>query len=154
MVDSNARHPRETREGWPLLTVETEANGDSMSTRVLPWLVRWARRAGTRYVCPALAALVGHIQNTFFSSPYTISIHLSPSPSKLSRQSCRVTCLLICVSCQPLLIASICTTCTCRTERRETEREVAIVAMLDGGGGETNYNDSTKIVVLYLLFHS
>ncbi len=24
--------PRETREGWPLPTVETEANGDSMST--------------------------------------------------------------------------------------------------------------------------
>jgi hypothetical protein len=24
--------PRETREGWPLLTVETEVNGDSKST--------------------------------------------------------------------------------------------------------------------------
>ncbi len=32
---------RETREGWPLLTVETEVNGDSKSTneRGLPWLV-------------------------------------------------------------------------------------------------------------------
>jgi hypothetical protein len=35
---------RDTREGWPLLTVETEANGDSTSTyeRVLSWLVHWA----------------------------------------------------------------------------------------------------------------
>jgi hypothetical protein len=33
---------RETREGWPLLTVETEANGDSGSAydRVLPGLFR------------------------------------------------------------------------------------------------------------------
>jgi hypothetical protein len=32
----------ETREGWPLLTVETETNGDLQSTNegVLPWLVR------------------------------------------------------------------------------------------------------------------
>ncbi len=26
------REPRDTREGWPLLTVETEANGESKST--------------------------------------------------------------------------------------------------------------------------
>jgi hypothetical protein len=35
---------RETREGWPLLTVETEVNGNSKGA--LPWLVRWARHAG------------------------------------------------------------------------------------------------------------
>ncbi len=42
---------RETREGWPLLTVETEVNGSSKRTNengVLSWLVRWACRAGTR----------------------------------------------------------------------------------------------------------
>jgi hypothetical protein len=35
---------RETREGWPLLTVETEVIGDSKSTneRGPPWLVRWS----------------------------------------------------------------------------------------------------------------
>jgi hypothetical protein len=33
---------------------------------VLPWLIRWACRAGTRDFCPALAALVGPVQNTFF----------------------------------------------------------------------------------------
>jgi hypothetical protein len=26
------KYPRETREGWPLLTVETEVNGDSKRT--------------------------------------------------------------------------------------------------------------------------
>ncbi len=30
------------------------------------WLVRWALRAGTRDICPALAALVGPVQNIFF----------------------------------------------------------------------------------------
>jgi hypothetical protein len=33
---------------------------------ILPWLVRWACRMGTRYFCPALAALVGPVQNIFF----------------------------------------------------------------------------------------
>jgi hypothetical protein len=50
---------------------------------VLPWLDSLGyRRAFTRDFGPALAALVGKVQN-IFSSPYTISIHLSPSPSKL-----------------------------------------------------------------------
>ncbi len=43
---------RETGEGWPLLTVETEANGDSKSTNERGHL-SWALS------CPALAALVG-----------------------------------------------------------------------------------------------
>jgi hypothetical protein len=33
---------------------------------VLPWLVRWALRAGTRDFCPALTALDGPEQNIFF----------------------------------------------------------------------------------------
>ncbi len=36
---------------------------------VLLWLVRWAYRAGTKYFCPALAALIGPVQNISF--PYT-----------------------------------------------------------------------------------
>jgi hypothetical protein len=45
-----ARHlapERLERGGWPLLTVETEVNGDSESTNggALTWLVRWACRA-------------------------------------------------------------------------------------------------------------
>jgi hypothetical protein len=33
---------------------------------VLPWLVPWACRAGTRDFCPAFAVPVGTVQNTFF----------------------------------------------------------------------------------------
>ncbi len=64
---------------------------------VLPWLFRWACAAGTRDFCPALAALIGPVQN-IFSSPYTISMPLSLSPSKLGRQLCWVACLLVSVS--------------------------------------------------------
>ncbi len=59
---------RETREGWPLPTVETQVNGDSESTNESnpPRLVRWARCAGSRYFSSALAVLVGPVQNIFF----------------------------------------------------------------------------------------
>ncbi len=41
---------RDYREGWPLLTVETEVNGTQrvQLKRALPWLAHWACRAGTR----------------------------------------------------------------------------------------------------------
>ncbi len=32
---------------------------------VIPWLVRWARRAGTSDFYPALAALVSPVQNCY-----------------------------------------------------------------------------------------
>ncbi len=40
--------------------VESVVNGDSKSTNegVLPWLIRWACRAGTRDFCPALPTVV------------------------------------------------------------------------------------------------
>ncbi len=65
--------------------------------RVFPWLVGWARRASTWDFNPALAALISPVQN-IFSSPCTISLYVSPSPSNLGRQSGRVAYLLICVS--------------------------------------------------------
>ncbi len=72
--------PRETREGWPLLTVETEVKGASKKTNERgPFLAGsldlscWHKR-----FCSALAALVDLVQN-IFSSLYTISIPLSPS---------------------------------------------------------------------------
>jgi hypothetical protein len=77
--------PRETREGWPLLTVETELNGDSCCVCC----------SGTRDFCSALAALVGPVQTI---SPYTISMPSSPSTSKLGRQPCWAAYLLVCVS--------------------------------------------------------
>jgi hypothetical protein len=36
---------RETSDGWPLLTAETEAN----IKVALPWFVHWACRVSTRY---------------------------------------------------------------------------------------------------------
>ncbi len=54
-------------------------------------LVRWDCWGGTRNFCPALAALVGLAQN-IFSSPYTIPMPSSPSPSKLGWQPCWVAC--------------------------------------------------------------
>jgi hypothetical protein len=60
---------------------------------VLPWLVCSALHAGTRDYCPALAALVDPVQNTFLLTKHYFN-SLSSSPSKLGRQSCRVFCLL------------------------------------------------------------
>ncbi len=79
---------KKTREEGPLLTVATEVKMGTQRVQmkgVLPWLVCWARRAGTRDFYPALAALVSPIQNILFSSPYTISIYVSPSHSDLGR---------------------------------------------------------------------
>jgi hypothetical protein len=81
---------RETREGWPLLTVETEANGDlwSQMKGILPWLVIWAVVPVQE---PALAALHringdGNIEKLFlrcsqqykifFSLPSTFSLYV------------------------------------------------------------------------------
>jgi hypothetical protein len=88
----------ETREGGTLLTVETEASGDSSRVHtkgVFPCLVLVV--PSTRNFCPVLAALVSP-DKIYFSLPNTISLHLSPSPSKLGRQSCRVACLIIFIS--------------------------------------------------------
>ncbi len=68
---------------WPLLTVETEANGDSRSTN----------ERGPAFVGPLCLGCSSWPSTNSFSSPYTISVCLSSSPSKLARQSCRVACL-------------------------------------------------------------
>ncbi len=64
---------------------------------VLPCLVHWALRAGTRDFYPALAALIGPVQN-IFASAYTFSIYVPPSPSNLGRQPCMAAYLCLCVS--------------------------------------------------------
>ncbi len=63
----NSVLPRETREGWPLLTVETEVNGDPKKTndRGPHRMVCWTCRAGTIDFSLALAALVSPVQNIF-----------------------------------------------------------------------------------------
>ncbi len=80
---------RETREGRPLLTVETDANRDSKSAneRRCPAMAgSFGSSCGYKRFSPALAALVGPVQNVFFPHQYTISVHLSTSPSKLGKQ--------------------------------------------------------------------
>ncbi len=61
--------PRETREGRPLLTVETEVNGDSRSTNqmkeALPLVDSLGSKCRYKRFCPALVAIVGPAQNIF-----------------------------------------------------------------------------------------
>jgi len=62
---------------------------------VLPWLDFSClyKRFLSRFGCSSRPS-----SKYFFSSPHTISIHLSLSHKKLGRQSCWVACLVICVS--------------------------------------------------------
>jgi hypothetical protein len=48
----------------------------------LPWLVCWARHAGTRDFCSALAALVGPVQNICF-----LTIHCFNSFAHIAQQA-------------------------------------------------------------------
>ncbi len=89
--------PERLERGGPLLKLRWMGTQRVQIERILPWFIRYACRAGTRDFCSALVALVVPVQS-IFSSPYAISIHLSPSPSKLGRQPCWVACLLVCVS--------------------------------------------------------
>jgi hypothetical protein len=54
--------------GWPLLTVENEANGDSKSTneRVLPWLVNGALSADTKVFLSYLGCSSRSSKKNFF----------------------------------------------------------------------------------------
>jgi hypothetical protein len=83
-----------TGEGWPLLTVETEANWDSWSTlhmkEVLPWLVHWARRVRTIDFYPALDALVSLVRNIIL-----LTGHFFTCLVPIAQQSCWVACLFV-----------------------------------------------------------
>ncbi len=83
---------------WPLLTVETEVNGDSKSTYEKgPSLVGsfgLSCRYKRFFFNLGLDALIGQYE-IFFPRP---TLPLSPSPSKLGRQPCWVACLLVSVS--------------------------------------------------------
>ncbi len=73
----------ESREVWPLLTVETDVNGESKSTNERdPSLVRWACHAGTRDFCTAFAAQVGPVQNIFF-----LTVHFFSSFFPMAQQA-------------------------------------------------------------------
>ncbi len=84
----------ETREGWPLLTAETEVNGDSKNTNergfsLVAWFVVLVSPE-KRFFCSALAALVGPVQNFF--------PHRTLFQSLLGMQPWWVAGLLVCVS--------------------------------------------------------
>jgi hypothetical protein len=87
------------RERWLLLTVKTEVNGDSGSTYERVHSLVGSLSLSCRYK-RFLSCLGSSIRSDskYSSSPYTISIHLSPLPSKLDSQPCWVTCLLVCFS--------------------------------------------------------
>ncbi len=82
---------RKTREWWPLLTNETEVNGDSKSTNERDPSLIGSLASSCRYrrLLTCLGCSVTPQYNIFFSSPYTISIYVSPSPNNLDMQSCR-----------------------------------------------------------------
>ncbi len=64
---------------------------------VLPWLVLWARLPVQKiFILPWLLQLAAQYKICFLHRVHYLN-HLSPSPSMLGRQSCRVSCLLICV---------------------------------------------------------
>ncbi len=101
---------RETREGWPpcwLLKLRGDSSSTSKRDPFIRWFVGLVVPVQEIFVLPWLLlskrflsclGCFSRPSTNLFSSPYTISLHLSPSPSKLGRQSCHVACLLICVS--------------------------------------------------------
>ncbi len=98
-------HPREmtreTREGWPLLTVETWVNGDSKSTNERNPSLVGSLVLSCRYkrflFCLGCSSRTTVVQNIFFLTVHYID-SLTPSPSNLGMQPCWVTCLLVRVS--------------------------------------------------------
>jgi hypothetical protein len=91
---------RETREGWPQLTVGTEANEDSRSTNDRDpsfWLVRWAHLCRYNRFLSSLGCSSWPSTKDFLPPYFTLFQFICPY-RKLSRQSCRVACLLMCVS--------------------------------------------------------
>ncbi len=75
--------PRETREwGWPLLTVETKANGDSWSTYEKgPSLVGSMGSSCWYNFCSALAALVSPVKNTISLTTYLFTLFSPHRPA-------------------------------------------------------------------------
>ncbi len=71
---------RETKEGWPLLTVETEVNGESKSTneRGPSWAGSSAFSCRYKRLLSCLGCSSRASTRYFFSSPYTISIQFCP----------------------------------------------------------------------------
>jgi len=77
--------PRETGEGWPLLTFQTEANGGLWSTNErCPSLVGSLGSSCRykRFLCCLVAALVSPVQNIFFLPATWAGLRAGPPVSK------------------------------------------------------------------------
>jgi hypothetical protein len=68
---------------------------------VLPWLVQWTCRAGTIDFCPALAALVSHVQNIIFLTAHTLFHFISPHRPATSMQAVVLGRLSMCLWADP-----------------------------------------------------
>ncbi len=64
--------PKETREGWPLLTVETEVNGDSKRTNekwsCLGWFVKLVSPVQNSFVLPCCSSQPSILTVHYFNS--------------------------------------------------------------------------------------
>jgi hypothetical protein len=87
--------PERLERGGPcrLLKLRQMGTQKIQMKEVLPSLVRWALHAGTSDFCPALVAPV---QNIFFLTVHYDNLFVSIAQQP--RQSCRIACLLLCVS--------------------------------------------------------
>ncbi len=94
---SNVSLTREHGSGpcWLLKLRQMGTYGVQMK-RVLPWLVRWARRAGTRDFYP-MAWLLYSQPSTKYCFPHLHTFYCM-CPHRPCLVSCRVACLFICVS--------------------------------------------------------
>ncbi len=92
--------PIETREGWPLLTVETEVNWGHKEYKWQGSFFGWFFWLIVRYkrflFCLGCACRLN--TKYFFPHRTLFQFLLSLLPSKLGRQSCWVAWLLVCVS--------------------------------------------------------
>ncbi len=82
----------ETREGWSLLTLETEVNGVSKRTNdKVPSLVGSSCRYNGFLSCLGCSSQPSTKYD--FPSPHTFSLYLCSTPSNLGRQACWVACI-------------------------------------------------------------
>jgi hypothetical protein len=82
------------RDGWPLLTVETEVNGASKSTNERgPFLVSLFGSSCRYKRLVSCLGCSGQPSTKYFFPHRTLLQFMSLSPSNLGRQSCRAACL-------------------------------------------------------------
>ncbi len=137
---------RDTREGWPLLTVETEAR---WGLKVYKWkgsFCGWFVELVVLVqedICSALAALVSPVQNIFFLTVHYVQFVCPPSPSKLGWQSCRVACYLVYVSGEALDLPVLASSCMV---------EVWWPKPLPARGSNVNLCSFFLFILLYYLY--